>query len=334
MWSRKEIYQAVFQKIGQKQIAHSKGELIRAQQLEQDAKDLLADLDRLRDTPESNDFIEELHLRFLARCRLLSLGEYCIEGFIGAGQCGVVYHARHASDATKRVAVKLLIFPRNEEEQFRFVQEGDILYELNHPTIVRGIVPTQKMDFIPIQWFAMELVENARPFENIASNLSMKNILKILSGVCNGLAHAHDKNIYHRDLNMNNILVLQDMRPKILDFGAAKYQDEAFTFRPVGALRGCSPEKLNNPNNVDGKTDVFAIGCIIYNLETSKWPFYGETFGELVKKLSACDFEPLPSDDIGLSDCIVDTLKLDPADRPDAEALAARLLEISAKCKS
>jgi serine/threonine protein kinase len=329
MWLRKELYQALYDMIAKRQIALSAHDEESADALSEAIDVLRGDLRRLQHAPPSEDLYEELHLRFLARCRLLHLGEFTITGYIGAGQCGVVYRAMSMNDPSQVAALKLLYFPRNQEEAFRFEQEGNVLFNLDNPVIVKGLLPTQSVDYIPVLWYPMELILGAVTLDVYYRTSNLKNTIKMVAEACGGLAYAHQQGIVHRDLHLKNILVLKSGAPKILDFGSAKYQDESLTFRPVGGLRCSSPEKLDNPNLVDGKSDVFSIGCILYFVVAGKWPFFGDTFGDLLRNLSSAKFVRLEKDAYGLSDCIHLCLQHDPNLRPDAELLRYTLLSIS-----
>jgi serine/threonine protein kinase len=328
MWLRKELYQAYYDKLGERQLAAAKSDESAVHRLDQEVEDLHGDLRRLASAPNSEDPLEELHLRFLARSRLIQLGDYLITGYIGAGQCGVVYRCRSEKDASKEGAIKLLFFPRNQEEEFRFKQEGDIVFRLDHPAIVKGLLPTKRVEYLPVQWYAMELVQNAVTLESFWQSHALKDTLAVVAEACAGIAYAHEEQIIHRDLHLKNVLVLADGRPKILDFGSAKHGDEAMTFRPVGGLKCCSPEKLEAPQQVDGKSDVFSIGCILYYIVSGRWPFYAGTFGELVRKVTTCQFVPLKDDAIGLSRCIHSCLQREPAQRPPAQQVETDLWEV------
>lgn len=327
MLNRRDLQRVVYDLFGARQIASSKGEREVADQLLSEAFDLERDIERLANVPESKDLIAETHIRFLARCHLLNVGTYRINAFIGAGQCGAVYKAQDCI-STQDCVIKLLCFPRTEDEQNRFVQEGNLLYRLQHETIVKGLTPTQTIEHVPVQWFAMEYVSNAQTLGGFSSHVSLAATLKVLARACQGLAYAHTEGVIHRDLHLDNILIKDD-KPKILDFGSAKVsspEDLLATFRPLGTLRTCSPEKLQG-EKINGKSDVFSIGCILYYCATGKWPFFGRTFGELIRNLLSGQFEC--GGEGQFWECVTETLSTDPRHRPTAAELAVRLTELS-----
>jgi len=324
--NRRDLQCGVYDLFASRQIAFSKGKSELADHLLAEAFDLERDIERLANIPESKDQIAETHIRFLARCRLLNVGPYRINAFVGAGQCGAVYKAQDCSSAEECV-VKLLCFPRSEDEQNRFAQEGNVLYRLQHETIVKALTPTQTIEYVPVQWFAMEYISNAQTLGRFSSTVSLATTVKVLAQVCEGLAYAHAQGVIHRDLHLDNILI-KDGKPKILDFGSAKVsspEDLLATFRPLGTLRTCSPEKFQG-EKIDGKSDVFSIGCIMYYCATKRWPFFSRTFGDLMRKLLSGEFESGGKGPFW--GCVAKTLSVDPDLRPAAAELAVRLAEI------
>lgn len=327
MESRRRLRQAVYETISEARLSND----LERESLFETAYDLDADLMRLKGVPESTDLIEEAHLRFLARCRLINIGKYQVIGFVGAGRCGAVYRARLNGAMPREDALKIQCFPRNQEEQQRFKAEGDLLSDLNHQAIVKGYCLTQTIEWAPVQWFAMELLTNSQTLGRYVERNSLKAAVTVLAKACEGLAYAHCRGVVHRDLHLENILVLNSADPKILDFGAAKHTEnvaELLTFRPVGSLSTCAPEKLQDSGSVDATSDMFSIGCILYYAIRKKWPFYGSTFGKFIENLLSARFEELPNDNVGLSEIVHKLLSTDRGSRPTASELAVTLREI------
>lgn len=322
MESRRDIMQRAYALRGAALLITDKAQAVERERLRRSADALIGDLARLRETPESTDMIEELHLRFLARCRLVRLGEYCIVGFVGAGRCGAVYRAIPIGAAGPPVALKVLMSPRNEEEMDRFRIEGAVLRRLDHPAIVRGLTETQGVEFLPVLWYAMELVENALTLESYFARSPLKDKLGVLAQVCSALQYAHDEEVVHRDLHTENVLVDRSGQPRILDFGSAKHGATAATFKPIGALKTSAPEKLDNPASVTGKSDVFSVGCMLYYACTGNWPFWERTYGDCVRRIAACDYR-MPDDlDPRLEECLAASLVLSEHDRQTAGGLS------------
>lgn len=329
MLSRAQLFGRTLRLRAQRQLARAANENTRADALTLEILAIDGDLLRLREVPEAADMLEELYLRFMARCRLLELGPYLVSGFVGAGQRGVVFRAQHREQGNGAVAIKVLFLPRNKEELTRFDQEAHILFGLRHPAIVQGLCAAQGEEFLPVRWYAMELIQPAKPFGQFRNEVDLATVLLVLADTCDGLHHAHSKGVVHRDLHLDNILVLQERLPKILDFGAARYRADNVTFRPVGGLYCCSPEKLDSPESADGQSDVFSIGCMLYFHLSDRWPFHGAFYGEFIRNLHACNPEPVEHDSTELCRWIHASLARNPDERPSAAELAHALRSVA-----
>lgn len=328
MITRAEYIKLRYHLYGELQIALSEGIDEKINSLSARINELNSDLIYLRKTPESDNYLEELHLRLLAKLRINTIDKYKIVGYVGAGQCGVVYKAEEI-DTKLKVALKLLLFPRNTEERDRFIDEGNVTFNLQHSAIVKGITPTRNLDFLPASWYVMELLENATPLESFIENYDLSKNLIILSKVCNGLDHAHQNNVIHRDLHLNNILILENDFPKILDFGAAKFSSQQITFRPIGCLVTASPEKIIDSSNIDGKSDVFSIGCILYKIITGRWPFISNNYGEFILKILKSNYNDFRHPNKAVSELIKSVLIVNPKDRPTAKELSKILINLA-----
>lgn len=283
------------------------------------------DLLRLKNVNESSNLIEEMHFRFLARCRLLTIGKYQISGYIGSGNCGSVYRAFERTDPTNRVAIKVLFAARNKEESERFKREGIILHKLKHPLIVRGLTRPSFVEGSPVVWFAMELIEEAQTFATYLRTCSLGTACQVLAQVCDALAFAHAESIVHRDIHLGNILVRNDGDVKILDFGSARHGDDLETFKPVGAIRVTSPEALFDQATVGSASDIFSIGCLLYYTFARVWPFESENYGELVSRLERVEYSLNPISEPAVRNLLLETLVRDPSQRADALEVARQL---------
>lgn len=321
--SRRELVKEHYELIGDALVEKERGNVSKSNILRERAVNLGLDLVRLDKTNESDDLIQESHLRFLSRCRLLNIDNYVIDSFIGAGKCGAVYKARDLNDETD-AALKILFYPRNPEEKERFINEGDKTYELESPHLVEGYKPTKKITGAPIYWYSMELLDESTSLSIYVANNRLKDVLTIMSGVCDGLSVIHKNGLVHRDLHMDNIVITADNTPKILDFGTIPVSDHGFTFRPVGSLKVCSPEKVKSPSTVSAPSDMFSVGCIVYKVASGEWPLYGKNFGEKVQLLTDCDPPPLNLEDEALVQLVDELLRMEPAARPTAEEASSR----------
>src|SRR3954454_18534077 len=219
-------------------------------------------------------------------------GPYRIVSPLGAGSMGEVYRA-YDCKLDREVAVKTLPaeFARDPERLARFRREARTLASLNHPNIaaIYGLEESHDVDCL-----ILELVEG----ESLRGPLPIPRALNYAGQVAEGLAAAHEKGIIHRDLKPANVKVTAQGRVKVLDFGLAKAiwgPDGDRDLSHVGATRGgvtldghivgtpgyMSPEQARG-KGVDQRTDIWAFGCLFYELLTGKRAFAGETLQETI----------------------------------------------------
>jgi eukaryotic-like serine/threonine-protein kinase len=219
----------------------------------------------------------------LDRRYLPSLGEYRILGLIGEGGMGAVYKAEQRHP--RRIVALKVIRAGVATPQLlrRFEQETEALGRLRHP----GIAPifeagTADAGYGPQPYFAMELIDGPSLTEYArARKLSTRERLELMAKVCDAVHHAHQRGIIHRDLKPGNILVDESGQPKILDFGVARVTDsdnratrETDMGQLIGTLAYMSPEQvLADPLELDTRSDVYALGVILYELLSGRLPY-------------------------------------------------------------
>jgi tetratricopeptide (TPR) repeat protein len=210
------------------------------------------------------------------------VGPYEIVNVLGRGGMGVVYRARQMRPR-RDVALKLvrasLIAP-GATKQLR--QEADILARLTHPGIAQvydaGTASDRGAD---LSYFAMELVDGA-PITKHAheTGLSFRGRAALLASVCDAVQHAHQRGVIHRDLKPANLLVGSDGRARVLDFGIARLVEPGVQVTTIGEQTGLvgtlaymSPEQLSGEaSRIDTRTDVYALGAVLYELLTGCTP--------------------------------------------------------------
>ncbi|MEM7048159.1 MAG: serine/threonine-protein kinase [Acidobacteriota bacterium] len=219
------------------------------------------------------ELIEEVEARYQR------LGAYRLGDLIGVGGMGRVYRARRADGLFDRaVAVKILRWELSQEALVpRFESERRILADLEHPAIARMLDGGVTDDGVP--YLVMDLVEGL-PIDQFCreGDLEGRAIVGVVLPVVEAVDYAHRRLVIHRDLKPANILVQDDGRPKLLDFGVAKLLDPS---RQAGLTVGdgapytpsfAAPEQLRG-EAASTATDVYALGCLLYLLLARRLPF-------------------------------------------------------------
>lgn len=229
-------------------------------------------------------------------------GDYMLTALLGAGGFGVVYRGEHVE---RRIpaAVKILHpeLASDPEMLVRFAREIEAIQRLRHPNVVEVFDSGWLPDGRP--YFAMELLDGISLHELLKSRgrISPEEALGILTPLCSALEAAHARAVVHRDLKPSNVFLCArgaGMRVVLLDFGIAKLLDAtgpALTSSRVviGTLSCIAPEQLTS-NAVDPRTDVYALGALLYTMVTGSPPF-GSASAPVVRQLLIEGRIPRPS---------------------------------------
>ncbi len=273
---------------------------------------------------------------------LRQLGQYTLEAKIGEGGMGTVYRARHAM-MRRPTAIKLLSSDANSQNRHeRFEREVQETARLTHPNTITifdyGRTPSG------VFYYVMELLDGAtaEAVVELAGPMPAERVVHVLTGLCGSLAEAHGVGLIHRDVKPANIVLCsQGGRPdvpKLLDFGLVKEfgQAPATDLTDASIVTGTplymAPEMITDPDTIDERADIYALGAVGYFLLTGTHVFSGKTAVEVCSHHLHTKPEA-PSERLGsvvpegLAAILLRCLAKQPDDRPaSAAALAALLL--------
>jgi len=253
-------------------------------------------------------------------------GRYEILSELGRGAMGVVYKA-HDPKINRTVAVKTISLagqePTEEQEyRERFVREAEAAGRLLHPGIVTvfdvGEEPETRAPYIVMEFVGGETLEKG--LSRGDRKLPVDKALQLALELAEALECAHGQGVVHRDLKPANILMTEDGHAKIADFGVAKLNlsNQTLAGRALGTPAYMSPEQLNG-DPVDGRSDLFSVGVILYTVLTGYRPFQGNS--ALTVSFKVVNREPIPATLLdtelpeGLDAIITRAMAKDPAER-------------------
>jgi eukaryotic-like serine/threonine-protein kinase len=227
------------------------------------------------------------------------LGSHEITALLGKGGMGEVYRARDLK-LKREVAIKILPeeFSRDADRVSRFQREAEVLASLNHPNIA-NIYNLEEQN--GSRYLVLELVDGETLADRVARGpLPFEEAVAIAKQICEALEAAHERGVIHRDLKPANIKLAPDGTVKVLDFGLAKALENSpvsstLSNSPtmvsatmggviLGTAAYMSPEQARG-KTVDARTDVWAFGCVLYEMLTGRQTFAGETATEIIARV-------------------------------------------------
>lgn len=233
------------------------------------------------------DFLERPALareRDTAPAKPDTVGNYLVVGVLGVGGMATVYEAIQ-DNPNRRVALKVMhqsLTATGAAERFAF--ECQTLARLHHPGIAQiyeaGTAPIGQPT--PSPFFAMELIPDAVSITDYAESrvLPVRERVAMLAAVCDAVQHGHQRGVIHRDIKPANVLVDPEGRPKVIDFGVARATESGAPSltrlsdarQVIGSLNSMSPEQCSPGGEVDARTDVYALGVLLYELLSGRPP--------------------------------------------------------------
>ncbi|HEY4058689.1 MAG TPA: protein kinase [Kofleriaceae bacterium] len=271
-------------------------------------------------------------------------GRYRVESMLGKGAMGAVYRAKHVkvgrTFAIKVLHERLLQDPKTQK---RFEREASLAGKLHHPNVV-GVIDVGETDD-GIHYMVMEYAEGRTLGSLVIGQMEPRRVITIAQQLLDGLQHAHETGLIHRDFKPENVIVEIDRfnveRPRIVDFGIAILREDASDptqaerLTTAGLVLGTphymAPEHAMG-GGIDHRIDLFALGVIIYELMTGSMPYDGDGVDVARANLSA----PTPPMGVRVPGIMVDPLleaftrllmQKKPSDRPDTAKDARHLLD-------
>jgi serine/threonine protein kinase len=257
-----------------------------------------------------------------------TVGQYELGELVGSGTVGSAYRARHLESGQVAVVKLLQSYTAQDLDiQRRFVREVSIAERLNHPNIVRhydcGLSDGQI-------YFAMELVDCGTLKDVLIrrGTLPWREAVECAIQICAALDHAHQFGIIHRDLKPANLFLSADGHLKVGDFGLARdLHSSRLTLdgQTVGTCRYMPPEQISGADELTGAVDLYALGCILFEMLVGRVPFDGGTIIEVFEAHMHSNVTPpaelVPDCPPDLSDLVVCLLAKDPQERPASAAI-------------
>lgn len=272
------------------------------------------------------------------------ISQYRLMQEVGAGGMGNIFKAQNIRDKTETVAVKILKPEhfQDEKSRRRFKNEGTLIDRLNHPHIVKIY---ERGEYKQKLFIAMEYLNGINLADKLVKQgkFGFRTALHIMVQIAECIDFIHSKNVMHRDLKPQNIMIIQkgdDLNyVKLLDFGLAKSKFQTKITRTgilIGTISYMAPEQITSTDS-SFPSDIFSLGIIFYQMITGKLPFEGDTPTDVMRKIMGEDpVEPIKMTGNLPEKCnqlILNMLDKDPKKRPTATVLLESLQALSEKTK-
>ena len=260
------------------------------------------------------------------------LGDYKLIRLIGAGSTGVVFQALD-QPLNRTVALKVLRPSLGEDARTRFLTEAKLAASIEHANVVTifQVGQVDRLAFMAMQWLPGQTLEGLLTSEE---QLDDEQIVEIIRQVAMGLSAAHQKQLVHRDIKPANLWICEeDQQLKLLDFGLARINDGNHNLTATGMLAGTpgfmSPEQTRGLE-LDGRSDLFSLGCVLYRLLSGQLPFDRPSILATLSSIQS-DYPVAPvkinsKADQDLSDLAMCLLEKRPEERPQSASQVVELL--------
>lgn len=265
-----------------------------------------------------------------------TLEDFELQGQIGSGTVGRVFRAADARNY-RTVALKILTEAVTSDALIkqRFYREIQVLQRLSHPNIIAYYEDGRDGESL---FYTMEMVVGTSLKQVLVERKQLPWKLALECGwqICSALQHAHNHGVIHRDLKPSNLYLSKDGVVKLADFGialdvgATEITDHGLT---VGTYLYMPPEQIRGERTISGQTDLYALGCVLYEMLTGKPPFEGTNFPEIFNQHLQAEVPKVrsvkPDCPAALDELIVRLLAKNAEDRPsNAREVQGRIAEI------